>query len=806
MLITSVWVLAAMMSAFASATTLFIQRGPSLQARLTRALAARDPAYQPRTDHLDKQGRPIYTNRLILEESPYLLQHAHNPVDWHAWGPKAFAKAKLENKPILLSVGYSTCHWCHVMAKESFENVVIAQLVNRFFVPIKVDRERRPDVDAAYMAAIRIVSGRRGWPMTGFLTPDGKLFAGGTYFPPSQFANLLRRIREQWQTHRPQLKRQAETIAAIVAKSSQTREQAASIDASAVESAVQKLMARHDDLQGGFSDAPKFPNEPALFLLLDHAIRTRDPGVIAALESTLSAMAQGGIYDQIAGGFHRYAIDNEWLVPHFEKMLYNQANLARVYLLMWQLNGKPEFARVARQTLDYALREMRSGTGAFYSAIDADSEGEEGLYYLWTPQQIRSFLKAKDAELALDFYGISDAGNFEGRNILHRVSPFEEYATQRGWQTNRLCSTISRINQRLLTARNKRVAPRRDDKIITAWNAMMISALAQGSAILGEPRYLRAAIRTAEHILRALRDEHGALWRISLHGKVSIQATQADYAYLAEALLMLYDVSGEARWLEHARKTTDEMLDLFQDPQHGGFYMNRTNATALQGMPRIMQRQDGAAPSGNSVALHVLQKLARRTDHLSYEQYAQRTLSAFSGTILRDPTALPYLLAAAAALWRGETGSRQYAAHAAVAVGSVLTGEQLEIDVRIKPGWHINSREPLQDYLTPTVLSLPETAKGLQLTKITYPVAIMRKLGFKNTALALYEGRFKLRAQIKQKVKQGRRDAVVVTLRLQACSDKSCLPPEQLQLMPLLRQPPGAVLAPKPGRANAIQP
>jgi len=753
---------------------------------LGAAFAAKGKTYKPRAEHFS-QGRPSYTNRLIHEDSPYLLQHAHNPVDWYAWGPEAFTKAKKEGKPIFLSIGYSTCHWCHVMEKESFENLTIAKLLNEYFIPIKVDRERRPDVDATYMTAVQLISGRGGWPMSSFLTPEGKTFFGGTYYPPEQFEQLLQQIHSFWLTDKPKLIEQANEISQAVTERLSTHVQAQKIETSAINDAVVELMSRYDKLHGGFSGAPKFPSEPSLYLLLKHVERTGNKSVMVALENTLDTMARGGIYDQIAGGFHRYSTDGIWLVPHFEKMLYNQANLSITYLKALQLTADPEFARIVSQTLDYVLREMTSKNGGFYSATDADSEGEEGLYFIWTPQQIRNILNPSDAQLAIDIYDVTEKGNFEGQNILNVPKSFAEYAKDNNLNPNELQNSVNRINQQLWQERQKRIPPLRDDKIITSWNGMMITAFAQAGDFLDEPRYLDAATKAAEFIWNHNRDKKGELQRVNLNNNASVNAIQEDYAYLAESFLTLFDITGEQRWLRNAIEITDVMIIRFWDKQNGGFFMGEEESATV-GMGRAKDSYDGAIPSGNAVALHVLQMLSRRTDNVDYENYTEQMLSTFAGTIERNPAAFAYMLSSADDLFHGEIGAHQFAARGAVTIDAIIDGTNLTINLSIKPGWHINSHQPLQDYLIATDLVLSETAGDWQLGQIQYPTAKVASLGFQKELLSVYEGNVKLTATLR-KTRKGTplNKMAPIELHLQACDNKSCLPPETLLLMPLER-------------------
>jgi uncharacterized protein len=755
---------------------------PTLQHRLQQALASKGADYTPRTEHLLPNGRPKYTNRLILEDSPYLIQHAHNPVDWYPWGLEAFAKARRENKPVFLSIGYSTCHWCHVMERESFDNEAIARILNEHFVSIKVDRERRPDLDEIYMTAVTLIAGRGGWPMSSFLTPDGKTFWGGTYFPPEQFKQVLQQISGLWLQQRSQLFMQAERMAARVAEIHAGGGKARQVDETVLLRAVRSVLQRFDPAHGGFSQAPKFPNENLLLLLLDTDQRSPDESVQEAAETTLNAMAQGGIHDQAGGGFHRYSTDSNWLVPHFEKMLYNQARLAQVYLLAFDLTGNPLYARVARQTLDYLLRDMVDAGGGFYSATDADSDGQEGLFFLWTPDQVKTVLKPADAELATDLYGITESGNFEGRNILFLPIALDRYAKQKKIPLRLFLNSVDRLREQLRQARELRIHPLRDDKILTGWNGMVITTLAMAGEILKKPRYLQAAERTAEFLWTNQRRENGGLWRVYLQGRSSTPATQDDYAHFALGLLQLYDATLDGKWLMRARAITDAMIDRFWDALAGGFFMNRpTEDVPL--MTRPKPSGDGALPSGNAVAVRVLAKLVRRTAQLDYEDKANRALAAFSGQIVQHPAAYATMLIGAADLLYGEAGTHQYAAKGAVSVkakaGGAAQPNEIVLNIRIRPGWHINSHRPLQADLIATELAV-RNGSGWELTAMNYPEAQLKKLGFSQAELALFEGDFNIQATLTPRAGHGAR--IPLRLTLQACNDRSCLPPETLFL------------------------
>jgi len=746
------------------------QRPAELQRKLDAALASKGPAYRPRTGHLLPGGRPRYTNRLILEDSPYLLQHAHNPVDWFAWGEEAFAKARRENKPVFLSIGYSTCHWCHVMEVESFENPEIARLLNEHFVAIKVDRETRPDLDHLYMSAVQLMTGHGGWPMTTLLTPQGKVFFGGTYFRPDALGELLGQVERAWQTQRPAIETDAARITQAVEKTMTVEAAAAALPPDLAARTARQLLQGHDALQGGFGAAPKFPNEPLLALWLEQAQRGTDAAILDALRTDLDAMAAGGIHDQAGGGFHRYATDNDWLVPHFEKMLYNQAQLARLYAGAFQLTGKADYARVARRALDFVLREMTAPQGGFYSALDADSGGGEGRYYLWTPAEIRKALNADDAAFAIRHYDLTEAGNFEGSNILHLPKPV----------TGEARSRLDRIDAALLKARSTRAYPHRDDKVLAGWNGLMIAALAEAAA-LDEPRYLDAAKRAADFLWQKHRRPDGGLWRASLAGRAGTPGMLEDHAYLAEGLIALYDATLDEAWLTRAQALADAMQARFGSKEGAVYALAETDP--LSPLPRPRDTADGALPSANGVAVHVLAALARRSGEARFEEAAQSQLAALAGTIVSNPPGHATLLAAADRLRLGETGPRQYAGRGAVAASAKATRLDanklsLELTLALKPGWHINSHRPLQDYLIPTTLKAD--GQSWRIVRVDYPQAEVAKLGFQKEALALYQGTVHIRVELERTSAQA--GAVPLELRLQACSDQVCLPPETVRL------------------------
>ncbi len=760
---------------------------PELRESLALALAGKGSGYEPRTHHLDADGRPTYTNRLILEDSPYLLQHAHNPVDWYPWGEEAFARAKAEGKAIFLSIGYSTCHWCHVMERESFENEEIARLMNQHFVCIKIDRERRPDVDDLYMTAVQLLTGHGGWPMSSFLTPDGKPFFGGTYFPPAQFAALLQNVATAWNEKRGEIEASAERISAAVSEVTAARGATRELGQEVLTRAVRQTLSRFDPHLGGFGRAPKFPHEPELLYLLARSLRHDDHDALDAAASSLDAMARGGIYDQVGGGFHRYSVDAEWLVPHFEKMLYNQAHLSRAYAAGDRLTGNPFFGRIARQTLDYVLREMTSPEGAFYSATDADSEGEEGVFFVWSPDQLREALGEEDAAWVIPIWGVTDGGNFEGHNILHLEKGLWQQAEEQGQEPEAFLARLDALREKLWQVREKREHPLRDDKLLTAWNGMMITALAEVGEILGEPRYVEAAERAADFLWRVHHRDDGQLFRVRLEGSSSVPGLQEDYAYFGEACLSLYDATGDSRWLDRARQLADTLLARFWDAEHGGFFMSG------EGMdPHLISRPkspgDGATPSGNSVAVRLLSGLARRGAGVAYRERAQATVKAFSGRISEQPAGFAYLLMALDELLHGEVGPRQYAADGKVRVEAELGAPDargaraLSLELRIAEGWHVNAAAPIDGDPIATELSLGEDSAGWELGDLTYPPAESVELGFQDEPVSIYQGTVQIRGRLWPTAHAAPRISLPLRLRIQACDDRVCLRPEDLVL------------------------
>ncbi|HEV3339399.1 MAG TPA: thioredoxin domain-containing protein [Pirellulales bacterium] len=589
-------------------------------------------------------------NHLTQETSPYLLQHASNPVDWHPWGPEAIERSRRENKPIFLSVGYSACHWCHVMEHESFENDSIARRLNEGFVSIKVDREERPDLDQIYMTAVQAMAGRGGWPMSVFLTPDLKPFYGGTYWPPTArmgmpgFDQVIEAVLDAWQHRREQVNAQAGALAADIDRAGRMALPPGELSLKPITAAEAALERIFDHQHGGFGGAPKFPHPMDLRLLLRCWRREPRAELLKIVTLTLDGMAGGGIYDQIGGGFHRYSVDERWLVPHFEKMLYDNGLLSRAYVEAFQATGQREYARVAHETFDFVLRDMTSPEGAFFSTLDADSEGEEGKFYVWTPAEIEAVLGAEAAKTFCRVYDVSDEGNFEGHNILNLPKTLDQCTRILSREASELEAELAASRARLLEVRNKRVWPGLDDKVLVSWNALMIDSLAYAAGALDEPRYLNAARSAADFLLGKLRRPDGRLLHSWRSGQARFDAYLDDYTYLANALVTLYEASFEERWIDAAVELADVVLAQFEDEESGGFFFTAADHERL--ISRQKDVQDSSVPSGNSMAATLLLRLGKLCGRGDYLSAAERTLKAFMTLVEKHPTAAGQMLIA----------------------------------------------------------------------------------------------------------------------------------------------------------------
>ena len=590
-----------------------------------------------------------FTNRLIKETSPYLLQHAHNPVDWFPWGEEALEKARAEDKPILLSIGYSACHWCHVMERESFENEEIARMMNENFINIKVDREERPDLDQIYMNAVQLMTRHGGWPMTVFLTPEGVPFYGGTYFPPEDrynmpgFPRILTAISEAYRTRPDEVTETAVTMLGELRRMDAARASNEAISTELLERARAQIARGYDEKHGGFGSAPKFPAPMNLQFLLRTFYRTGDTEAFKMVEHTARRMAEGGMYDQLGGGFHRYSTDAQWLVPHFEKMLYDNALLSRLYLHMYQQTGEDFYRRIAEETLDYVLREMTDERGGFYSTQDADSEGHEGKFFVWTPEEVKEILGDEEGSLFCSFYDITPGGNFEGKSIPNINDSLEEVALGEKVDTEHLRGVLARGRKALFEARERRIKPGRDEKVLTAWNGLMLASFAEGCAILGRSDYREAARKNARFVLDNLRRE-GLLLRTYKDGQAKLNGYLEDYSFLADGLILLYEATGELEWLEEALGIVERMIEEFWDEDEGGFYYTGRSHEEL--IVRSKDYFDNATPSGNSVAADVLLRLGLLLGREDYPRKAVTIFRLLRNPVERYPSAFGRLLCA----------------------------------------------------------------------------------------------------------------------------------------------------------------
>ncbi len=741
---------------------------------------------------------PKHTNRLSREQSPYLLQHAHNPVDWYPWGSEAFEAARAQNKPIFLSVGYSTCYWCHVMERQCFEVEEIAAEMNKRFINIKVDREERPDVDSLYMTAVQVLTKHGGWPMSVWLTPDLRPFYGGTYFPPKStggrpgFVDILQGLDDAWQNRRDEIERSATQLANVLQQVARppVAERPITIDESVIDRIVANSIANYDPQNGGFGGAPKFPQETLLELLLDDLSHRPDATRLAIVNHTLDAMALGGIRDQLGGGFHRYSTDAEWLVPHFEIMLYDNAMLAQIYVEAFRQTENQRYAKVAREVFDFILREMTSPDGAFYTALDAEVDAQEGLSYLWTEDEVRRSLTDEpnkgmgapfwqpDADLFAKVYGLDQGPNFadphHGNGRPDKSILF--MADRELYEQN--AELIDRMRVYLLGIRAQRKQPLLDTKIITSWNALMIRALAKGGQVLQEERYLEAARKAANFLLTNHRTPAGVLLRTSRDGNAKYDGFLDDYAGLAQALLALREADGREGWKDAAAAIATDMLQRFGDDENGAFFFFASDATDLIVRQKIAS--DSPMPSGNGVAATVMQDLG-------HEDIACRTIATFAPQMEQVGEGMSSLVLAAAKYVRQfgpiEVGAAESAtagmtpitttANTAVTLTTEwASANQLEVRVAILGGLHINAHEPLKG-LVATQLSVSSEDADLQVAGIDYPPATTERFEFSPDPMPVYSGQITIGIRFTAPPMR----PVRISLQYQACDENACLPP-----------------------------
>jgi uncharacterized protein YyaL (SSP411 family) len=751
-----------------------------------------------------------HTNRLANETSPYLLQHQHNPVDWHAWNPEAFEEARRLDKPIFLSVGYSTCYWCHVMERQSFENESIAAEMNKRFVNIKVDREERPDVDQLYMAAVQVLTRHGGWPMSVFLTPDLKPFYGGTYFPPTDqygrpgFVTVLRGIEDAYRNRPQDVKKTSDQLVNILEQLAEPSppEAPVSIADDFIEALIERSTSDYESVYGGFGSAPKFPRETLLELILVRNRHAPNEQRMRMLRRTLDAMADGGIRDQLGGGFHRYSTDAKWLVPHFEIMLYDNAMLAWVYAEAFRQTGERRYADVARGVLDFTLREMTSPDGPFYTAFDAEVDAQEGLSYLWTAEEIEQFLGPADANVFNQVYGVDQGPNFADphhgngtadKNILFLPRPIEEAASLLGMTVEALEEVLEPMRQTLYQARLKRKQPLLDTKILTSWNALMIRAMAFCGKVLEEPRYVDAAAKAADFLLTRHRTTDGGLFRTSRDGAAKYRGFLDDYAFLAQALLALHDAGQNGHWHDSAESIAESMRDRFGDADVGGFYFTEKNAKDL--IVRQKVASDSPLPSGNAVAAMVLLDLGRVED-------ARNTLAVFAQAMENGAEGMssmvqaadqylrkaePFTVSAAtgeAAVGRGAERPMTPQEIAAGVVGVAArwaSPVELHLRLNVLKGFHINAHHTDTNAnlpLIPTTLAVVgEAARG---AAVEYPPGEEQSFSFAERPIRVYSGDVTIVVRTVVSLPKGA--AVRLNLSYQACDDSACLAPVTKQI------------------------
>ncbi|MCH8264657.1 MAG: thioredoxin domain-containing protein [Proteobacteria bacterium] len=769
----------------------------ALEIKLRKVEAEKAGSYDKRTEHLDAQGKGLFINRLILEDSPYLLQHAHNPVNWYPWGSEAFETAAVEDKPVFLSIGYSTCHWCHVMEVESFDNVEVAAVLNQDFISIKMDREQYPDIDEIYMTAVQLMSGHGGWPMSNFLLADGKPFFGATYFPAAAFIALLQKITAAWRQKPDELRARATQISEAIDRILSDRKEAASLGPELLDDMLAGLLQKEDPTFGGLAGAPKFPQEPLLLLMLDHVRRSRDLSVFGFVERALTGMARGGIYDQVAGGFHRYSVDAQWLVPHFEKMLYNQSQLGLVYLQAYQLSGNHFFRRVCEQTLDYVLRDMQLPEGGFYSATDADSEGEEGTFFTWTVEELKQVLAAAEARFVIDLYGVTEAGNFEGSNILNlsKTQPaLEKDCELSGSSEDKFDSHLDGILKKLYLARERRVHPLRDDKLIVAWTGAMITTLATAAPVLHRPDWLQAAQRAARLVWLRNVDAAGRLHRIYLNNAVSIAGQLEDYANFCQALITLFDVTDDRKYLRQAAQLMDMTLTEFWDEQNGGFYLSPEQHKAPQ-LTRSRNASDGATVSAVATAVECLLMLEQRSELLarssghSYRGKIDKCIATLIAHINDNPMSHPGMLRAIALYEQGSAEGIQTidGGRARIAVSKIESSADnvkiIEIKLSLESGWHIAAAGASGGEIAAIELDLAETETHWRIIRCDYPPANAALLNVDAGNIPIYEAGFTIKMELART--EFPADSLSATaalvLKLQCCNQESCLLPQTLR-------------------------
>ncbi len=751
-----------------------------VRAQIEAAWSQPPVQHQPRTRHSRPDGTPVYANRLLLESSPYLLQHAHNPVNWYPWGDAAFAQAQLTGRPIVISIGYSSCHWCHVMAEESYADLKLAKFINEHFIAIKVDREVHPEVDAIYLLAAQLSGSSGGWPLHAFLTPDGKPFFGLTYLPPAEFSSVLEAVIHNWTYEREKLLFLADQITRTMQMFETPQTAEAEIGKPQIQQIIAELAAIEEQADGFPPASASFPLEAEMLLLLDAAARERNAKALSLVEKRLQDMAFGGIHDHVGGGFHRYAIDGEWQVPHFEKMLYNQAHIGRSYLYAYLITGAALYRQTVEKTLDYVLREMTGETGLFYAATDAASEGEEGKFFVWSLDEIAQ-VTGDDFELIVQHYGATAAGNHTGGNVLFVDRDGGDRAAQAGLTPSEYAQKVAAATEKMRLFREQRVKPFRDEKVITAWNAAFITTLAQAAAALDSAAYLSAAAAAAESLWQSNRDTV-QLYRFQIEGQPQEPAMLRDYAYFAQALLAVYDASGEVKWLQRAEQLMNMSLMHLWDAERGGFFSVKSADAAGQ-IVRRKDRMDDALPAGNSVAALALVQLSQRTGNQLYARYAQQIFDVFAGEISEIPTSFPYMLRAFEEFSDGAVFQPDYfafgqATAAVTAAGRQDNGISATVTLELNPGWHVQASEVPLAALTPASIQL--ATADWEVTEVSFPAAKTLSIESLDTPLLVWSDQVRIPIELRGHASP--LSMPIIRLELQACNDEICLLPESILL------------------------
>ncbi|MDA9611801.1 thioredoxin domain-containing protein [OM182 bacterium] len=772
-----------------------IRKVSDLEQRLRNEEIRKHGSYEKRTEHLRPDGYGVFVNRLIEQDSPYLLQHAHNPVDWYPWGDEAFREAAAQQKVIFLSIGYSTCHWCHVMEVESFDSIEVGELLNQHFISIKLDREQHPDVDEIYMTGVQIISGHGGWPMSNFLCPDGKPIFGATYFRTQEFINLIGKISSAWEEKKTELEEIASEHQISIDKILRTRGEithfqnlAGKID-ELVATSLRSLYSREDRNNGGLIGSPKFPQEPLLLLLVDQAQRFHDSEPMAFLNRALEGMARGGIYDQIGGGFCRYSVDENWLVPHFEKMLYNQSQLGLVFLETYRLTRRFFFKRVLQQTLDYVQKEMEAREGGFYSATDADSEGVEGRFFVWTENELKSNLSAGEFKLVLNLFAPTKAGNFEGANILSLCHPIE--VLEKESRDKDFFNRVDKIRNKLYSVREKRIHPLCDKKLIVSWVAAMAETFLKAGFEVNRPDWIMSGRKALDRIWRESLDKNQRLHRISIEGSVSISAQLEDYAQLASGLITEFDVVGDDVSLERAETILRVAVKDFWDDDYGGFFVG----PLVRGGPKLIRSKsatDGATISAVGTVVFALQRLAARrfSKKVSFDAryYAESASSFYLGQLEGEPLSHPTLLRAVRALRSSGPDSIQYASdgRCKIAVSGKGVDDGRVIELRIMPasGWHISLPEELSGAATPLSIELREKS-GWAIDQIIYPSCHnVISAPDSDLSLRVYDRSFIVVLRLRKVNLEDQPNGFnEVSVQMQLCNEHECLMPTRLDFL-----------------------